>query len=281
MIFLISLGARGHSGSHATPYVWNTEVHVWAGLFLFLGLYLLGWSKAKTGMGLKKERLALFALGWSALAAALLSPVDSVSGSLAWVHMVQHTLIMMVAAPLIALAAPEFFGVFALFPLKKRLSKNARQGARALIKLTRFKNPFAAWCLYALTLWIWHIPSFYESALDIPLLHDFQHIAFFGSSFLFWRVVLYPFSKKLESAAALLYLFISMLHAMALGVLMALSPVPWYAPYKRSAPQFGYTALEDQQLAGLIIWMPAGISFLIAALNAMRKALVERPKQRI
>lgn len=252
----------------------NQEPHVWAGLAVFCALYALGRREAPKNTS-SRTSLVAFAAGMASLALALLSPIDYYSEALAWVHMLQHTLILMVAAPLIAMAGPEFYGIY-LLP-----SPRGRARAGDLIKLfnktatkaARWKRPLAALLLYAAVLWIWHIPKFYEEALANGLLHDFQHLGFFAASFFFWRIVLYPFAKTAPPPAAFLYLFVSMIHAMALGALMALSPAAWYAPYKETAPGFGLTPLEDQQLAGFIMWMPAGLSFIAAALYSMKRAL--------
>jgi putative membrane protein len=142
----------------------------------------------------------------------------------------------------------------------------------------QFSYSLSIFWLYTVTLWIWHIPVLYESALSNSLVHDLQHLSFFFTSYLFWILILDPFAKKtLKPEISLVYLFVSSIHAMVLGVLMALSPRVWYEPYLKTAPLLGWDSLQDQQLAGLIMWMPAGISYLLAAIYMFAKIL--RPSE--
>jgi putative membrane protein len=119
-------------------------------------------------------------------------------------------------------------------------------------------HPFLIWLLFALTLWGWHHPRLYQSALRDPLLHDAQHLSFFVAACLFWRVCLDPFSRhSLCPAIAVLYLFTTSLHASALGVFLTLAPQAWYDEYSGRVETWGLTQLQDQQLAGLIMWLPS------------------------
>ena len=122
------------------------------------------------------------------------------------------------------------------------------------------------WALYAVGLWIWHLPYLYEWALQDPLVHDIEHLTFFIVSCLFWRVTLdVRVHLTLNPAASVLYLFTTSLHTMALGVLMALSPRVWYKVYVGRTEGWGLSPLEDQQLAGLIMWMPGCIVYAVVA----------------
>ena len=127
-------------------------------------------------------------------------------------------------------------------------------------------QPLLMWGLFALTLWLWHLPALYEAALHHPMLHQVQHLAFFVSSCLFWRVVLDPLSRlRLIPILGVLYLFTTSLHASILGVFMALAPSAWYPFYTDKTGAWHLTPLEDQQLAGLIMWMPACMIYALAA----------------
>ena len=126
--------------------------------------------------------------------------------------------------------------------------------------------PFAAWLLHAAALWLWHLPGPYQAALGGEGIHALQHASFLGTGLLFWWALFHGREGRLGYGAAVFYLFATAMHSGALGALLALSPAPWYSAYGDAAAAWGLTALEDQQLAGLIMWVPAGLSYLAAGL---------------
>ncbi|HYX32469.1 MAG TPA: cytochrome c oxidase assembly protein [Oligoflexus sp.] len=224
--------------------------------------YFRGWR-------LKGQRewrpLLFFAGGIGSVLAALLPPIDLLSEELLSIHMIQHMLLMMAAAPLFVFSYSDFFIRMGLARSSRRL---LWQTTRHLVGsgINRVTRPLLIAGLYALILWIWHLPYLYESALGNRLIHNVQHLAFFISSYFFWKVLLRRVGRPaLNPAAGVLYLFATSLHATALGVLMAMSPRIWYRFYAHTTGSHGLTALEDQQLAGYIMWMPAGLSYVLIA----------------
>lgn len=211
-------------------------------------------------------RIAAAAGGLLALLLALLSPLDPLSDWLASVHMVQHMLLIVVAAPLLAIGAPVTVFVWGL-PAHWR--RNYVRWLRPLIGRDPpgvwFRRPLIAWGIFAATLWFWHLPALYEAALRDQLIHDVEHLMFFGTALLYWRVLVGPAMQRLGPGAAVLYIFTTSLHSAALGALMAISPWVWYPEYNSRPIVFGLTALEDQQLAGVIMWMPACLVYVLAA----------------
>jgi cytochrome c oxidase assembly factor CtaG len=122
------------------------------------------------------------------------------------------------------------------------------------------------WLLFACALWSWHHPLLYQAALRDPLVHDAQHLTFFVVAALFWRLALDPFSRRrLHPVPAIGYLFVTSLHASVLGIFMALAPTSWYLDYTLRTPPFGLTPLADQQIAGLIMWVPACLLYPLVA----------------
>lgn len=232
--------------------MWNFDALILFSLLSVFLLYVIGRLKMRNK---NFWHSISFYTGLVVLFLALISPIDPLSDLLASVHMLQHTLLMMVAAPLMVVGAPTHTMLWVM----------PAAAGRKLLSVRRFIRPLLAWSLYSLTLWIWHLPYLYEAALQIPWVHDLQHLAFFITSFLFWSVLFDPFQRKLlHPGAGILYLFVASLHSMILGVLMALSPSVWYESYLETAPLYGLSALEDQQLAGLIMWMPAGLAYVVA-----------------
>jgi putative membrane protein len=201
------------------------------------------WRRAGPGRGIGFGNSASFIAGWLVVAAALLSPLHHLAERMLWAHMVQHELLMIVAAPLLVLGRPLEAWAWAL------------GGVRIPRVLS---DPVLAWGLHAGAIWAWHIPSLFEAAVRNPWLHLAQHASFFVPAAIFWWSVLSG-----RQLAAVLSLFTTMLHTGALGALMALSRGSWYPSYE----------LEDQQLAGLIMWVPAGIVYPLAALVLISRSL--------
>jgi putative membrane protein len=122
--------------------------------------------------------------------------------------------------------------------------------------------PASAWSFHAVALWLWHVPALFVAALDSEAIHVLQHTCFFTSALVFWWAAL---GRRLRApdATSIAMLFTTMLHTSALGLLLTFSTTPWYG----SAPDFlGLTALEDQQLGGLVMWVPGGLAYLVGGL---------------
>jgi cytochrome c oxidase assembly factor CtaG len=216
-------------------------------LVLAGGLYAAGlrrlWRRAGKGRGVGLTQAALFYAGCAVAAAALLGPLHHAAERLLWAHMVQHELLMVVAAPMIVLGRPVETWIWGL-----------PAGWRSAIHVPKiFSDPTFAWSVHAAAIWVWHAPGLFEAALANPWLHVAQHASFFATALVFWWSLLAPSHRHLAGIASL---FTTMLHTGALGALMALARGPWYP---------GFT-LEDQQLAGLVMWVPAGLAYPLAAL---------------
>ncbi len=270
---------------------WNWDPVILLNLVLLFWLYQRGWQKLQLGHASHSGRSSETArqrltVPWrrtvlvgaiGVLALALISPLDLLGEQLGWAHMVQHMVLMTVAAPLLMLAAPGLICLCGLPPAARRLCLAIRRRLGRDFQRWTW-SPLAVWFLYAVATWGWHLPEFYQAALRDPWIHDLQHLTFFISACLFWRVLLDPMGRrKLAGGLAVLYLFTTTLHATVLGVLMTLAPVAWYGDYERTVHWWGLSALEDQQIAGLIMWMPACATYLIVAIALFAKALEERP----
>lgn len=193
------------------------------------------WHRAGQGRGIARVQAASFAAGIALLALAVVSPLHQAAERLLWAHMVQHELLMVLAAPLLVLGRP--MQAFAhVLPLRvPRL----------------LADPLLAFGAHALAIWLWHLPPLFDAALAAEAWHFVQHASFLASALLFWWTI-----AARADLAALASLFGTMVHTGALGALLAFARVPWYP---------GFT-LEDQQLAGLIMWVPAGLAYPAAAL---------------
>jgi cytochrome c oxidase assembly factor CtaG len=126
--------------------------------------------------------------------------------------------------------------------------------------------PFVAWLIHAVVLWGWHVPFLFQSTLESEWIHAAQHASFFGSALLFWWAILHGRERAAGSGAAVLYLFTTALHSSLLGALLTFARSVWYPVYNGTTLSWGLTPLEDQQLGGLIMWVPAGVVYIVAAL---------------
>jgi cytochrome c oxidase assembly factor CtaG len=218
-------------------------------------------------------RTVCFAAGLATVVAALLSPLDARSAELLSAHMVQHLLLVVVAAPLLVLGAPAVPLLLAL-PTGTRRDLHALGAKPFVATITRtFRRPVVAWALHVVTLWTWHVPNFYEAAVRTDALHALEHASFLGTALLFWLVVLGPNRhRRLGGGAEILYVFTAGLQSAILGALFTFAASPLYPTYVRLAGGAS-AALRDQQIAGLVMWIPAGVVYLGAAAGLFVKWL--------
>lgn len=223
------------------------------------------WHRAGRGHGVGVRRASAFAAGWAVLVVAFVTPLDPLGSVLFSAHMVQHELLMLVAAPLLVLGRPLASWAWALPRAWRRSTGRFFHHPAWRVPWLSATGPLAAWLLHALALWLWHIPALFEAALDNAFVHALQHLSFLLTALLFWWSLLGPATRR-HHGIALVSLFTTMAHTGALGALLALARTPWYATYFATTAPFGFTALEDQQLGGLIMWVPAGGVYLLCGL---------------
>jgi putative membrane protein len=262
---------------------WNWDPVLLLNLSVLVWLYSRGWrllvQRSASSKIVNPLRGSVFALGMIVIVAALISPLDPLSGQLGWAHMVQHMLLMTVAAPLLMASSPALICLYGLPDGTRQIMLRFRRRFGQLSRRWLW-DPLVIWSTYAIAMWIWHVPALYEAALRDPVVHDLQHLTFFISACLFWRLLLDPVSRlTLHGGIAVLYLFTTTLHATVLGVFMTISPSVWYPEYEGQTHWWGLTALEDQQLAGLIMWMPACAAYAVVAVGLFARALEERTKE--
>jgi putative membrane protein len=221
------------------------------------------WRAAGIGKGITRTEALAFAGGWITLVVALEGPLHELSERLLSAHMVQHELLIVVAAPLIAFSSP-FIAFAWIAGRRPRLTAGLSTIAARIHFLTA---PAFVWLLHALALWIWHLPSLYEAAVADETLHAIEHSCFFGTALLFWWGIAHGRYGRLGSGAAVIYVFATALHSGALGALLTFSSRLWYPIYDVTTPGGWLTPLEDQQMAGLIMWIPSGVIFVVVGLG--------------
>jgi putative membrane protein len=192
-------------------------------------------------------------------------------------HMVQHEVLMVVAAPLLVIGRPLAVWVWGLPAAWRQPAARATRLPAVRGLWTFLTYAPAAWALHGIVLWAWHLPALFEAALRNPWVHTAQHLSFFFTALLFWWA---PLGSRSQTGrgASMLYLFTTMVHTGALGALLTLSPTIWYPAYGPTAAALGVDPLEDQQLGGLVMWVPAGLAYLFAGIACAASALSGRAR---
>ena len=254
---------------------WELEPGVLAPIVASAVLYGYGvrtlWRNG-AGRGVRRWEVGAFAAGMVTLALALLSPLHQASEELFTAHMIQHELLMVLAAPLLVLGRPAVVMLWA-FPARGRArvaeAIRSRSWRAAWSALSR---PFDAWLIHGVAIWCWHLPVLFQATLRSELVHSAQHLSFVGSALLFWWAIIHP-PRRSALGLSILYLFTTAVHTAVLGALMTFARSPWYPSYASSAAAWGLSPIEDQQLAGLVMWVPASFAYLVAALLVLRRWL--------
>jgi putative membrane protein len=214
---------------------------------------------------------------------ALLSPLDALAHRLFVAHMVQHMLLVVLAAPALLLADP-FPALLWALPAKAR-----RWGGTLLTRGAPVRGMWramtrapVAWLAYAAVLGVWHLPPAYDATLRDPLLHDLQHLGFFGSALLFWWPVINPAPRvgaALHPSRRVVYLVAGALQSAMLGLLLAASPTVLYSSYSAERRPGGLTPLDDQALGGVVMWGVTGAVDMLAVILLLNRyfALDEAP----
>jgi putative copper resistance protein D len=207
-------------------------------------------------------RGAAFLGGLATLAVALMSPIEAYEGSLFSVHMLQHMLLELVAAPLLLLGAPATLALRAASP-------SVRRGLLAVLHsraVSVLSFPLLAWVLFAAVNWGWHFSSLYDQALENRWLHDLQHLSFLGAALLFWWPVIGadPARWRLPHPVRLFYLFLAMPQNSFLGIALMSAPVALYPHYLTNLRDWGPTPIADQNVGGMLMWVGGDVVFLLA-----------------
>lgn len=247
---------------------WPLDPWTVAPLLLCGAVYLRGWlhlhSRAPHHFG--PAQVGAFLAGLFALFLALASPVEPFAALLLQVHMIQHLLLMAVAPPLLWLGAP-------LLPLLRGLpAPFRRDGLGPFLRSPQLHacwrwltRPVVAWTLFITATWLWHAPSLYELALRSASWHYAEHACFFGTGLLFWYPVVQPYPSRPRSSRWLVvpYLLLADIQNTILSAVLAFADRVIYPHYAAAPRLWGLSALEDQAAAGVIMWVPGSIVYLI------------------
>jgi cytochrome c oxidase assembly factor CtaG len=248
-----------HAGAPLRPHdawaAWQFDPFVIASLVAVGVLHWRGWRPADG-----TDRALAWWAGWVALVIALVSPVDAVAGVLVSAHMVQHVLLVAVAAPLLAASAP---GAALLRgaprPLRRfAVSVPSRLGV-GIEGLRLLRGAAARWLIFVGAFWLWHASVLYGAAVDSSWIHALEHASFLVTALALWSVLLGPRRVRVDRGQAVVMVFLLGLQSVLLATLITFASTPWYEPYSSPAPGWGLEPLADQQLAGVVMWVPSGL----------------------
>jgi putative membrane protein len=260
-----------HPGQPPAPHdlwgAWNLDPVLLGGFLLAAWAYRRGHASGPR-RPVDTWRARCFTVALVALGLALLSPLDALSNALASAHMVQHLLLLLVAAPLLALSAPSS-AILRGSPLAARRASGRWRRRVGLThgNLGVLRHPAAAWLLSVGVVWFWHAATPYDAALDNQLLHVLEHASFLVTAVLFWHAVIgVRGAARVSGGLGVLLVFAMAMQSVFLAALLTFARRPWYSGYATTTAPWGLDPLTDQQVAGVIMWIPAGGIYLAAAL---------------
>jgi putative membrane protein len=252
------------------PVTWTFEPVTIALMVISSGWYVAGVIAARRHSASPSAfpwwQIAAFAAAMISLAVALISPLDWLSDILFSAHMTQHEILMLVAAPLLVLAQPLLAFLWAV-PRSYRRAVGAKVRTPAIARGWRLlTGPLMVFGLHGIALWIWHAPVLFEAALHHEGIHAVQHVSFVLTAALFWWGMIHGRYGRAGYGAAVAYVFLTALHSTVLGALLTVAPAAWYRSYEATAAARHLDAVADQQLAGLVMWVPSGVIFIVGGL---------------
>lgn len=263
---------------------WQLDPGLLLGLALTVTLYLLGVRRAGRRSGHPRSgwpltRTVAFLAGLAAVAVALESGLDGYAAELLSIHMVQHLVLALVAAPLLLAGAPVTLALRSLPRDPRRWLARALRGPTARVLAHRGTGLLALGISMLLT----HLTPLYGWALEHPLVHDAEHLLYLGCGLLFWAVLVAPGPpvRRVDGMAQVLYLSVGMPLMSAVGVVLEADPTARFNQYLAPARRLGVSALSDQRLAGALMWIAGGLAMGVIGLGMAWRALVAEERRAV
>ncbi len=256
-----------------TQWDWEPSILIIAALVTGSYLYAIGPLRKKNGLAPATHgQVFAFLLGVVLMVLALISPLDELGDSYLFsAHMVQHLFLTTVGPPLLLLGIPEW--------MAEPLLRNP-----AIFRIARlFTLPAVAFVLFNADFWLWHAPPLYDATLENEAIHILEHVTFIVFGLLFWWPIFSPLKRglpRLPLGGQILYLFLSGMPMVALSAGLTFAP-PLYAPYLTAPRVWGISPAMDQQLGGLIMWVPGSLfTIVIVSILFIRWMLQQETRQR-
>jgi len=257
----------------ALDYSWSFAPVVLVSLAGYLGVYVVRWRTSRREGGARAAsgwRLAAWCGGVATLFVALVSPVDVLGEQLASMHMVQHLLIADIAAILLTLGLTRHI----LRPATRRIHRIERAAGP-------FASPWFGVVAYVGAMWLWHVPYFYDAAVSHPFVHTLEHLTFAAAGLLYWWHLLSPIRSRLRlgGMGPIAYMASTKILVGLLGIALAFAPELLYESYDNAGSRWGMSALDDQNVAGLIMALEQSIVMGIALAWLFARMLAESEEE--
>lgn len=248
---------------------WTFDPLALSSVVLSTSVYLKGlrnlWRSAGLYSGISRIEALAFAAGQASLLLALTSPLDKLSDILFSAHMLQHEFLLVVAPPLVIWGRPIVALCWAFPPAQRAALLRWFGNSRLAAVWNGLTAPLVVLMLHTVVLWVWHVPALFEAALASEAVHAVQHASFFATAAIFWWGILRGRYGRGGYGLAAAFVFATMMHTSVLGALLTVASRLWYPMYAARGRPFDIDAVADQELAGLIMWVPAGVLLTLLA----------------
>jgi putative membrane protein len=230
------------------------------------GLFVL-WRSAGVGAGIRRREASAYYLGQLSLLVALVSPIDRLSDLLFSAHMTQHEILLVIAPPLVVLGRPIVALAWAFGEGRRARTMRALDSPLVSRIWRLLSAPLVILIVHGSVLWLWHIPFLFEAALRSEGVHALQHASFFLTAVVFWWGIVRGRYGRGGYGMAAAFVFATAMHTSVLGALLTVASRLWYPLYSARGAPWAVNVLEDQELAGLIMWVPAGVLLSLLSLG--------------
>lgn len=267
-LFWVQRAFAHELGQHRPDLTWSFDPLILGALAIAAVWYGSGyWRLKREGIDrvLRRREIICYTAGLAVLFVALISPLDPLGEQLFCAHMVQHLLLLMAAPPLLVMGRPPVAFLWAFpGPVRRRIGR--AWAAAGLARTTGvLMHPITVWIAFSGSFVFWHVPAAYQWALADETIHTVEHLCFLVTALAFWSIVIAPSGRRtLNYGASLLFVATTAVLSGLPGALMIFAPRPLYPAHAHTAAEWGLTLMQDQQLAGLIMWIPAGLGYVVA-----------------
>lgn len=293
IIALTPLISEAHTRPRPTPEnvwsAWYVDPIVAVSMFLASWLYLRGvrelWSTAGRGKVISTRQRNSWYWAMATLVIALFSPLDALGGALFSAHMVQHLILFVVAPWLLAYARPGlgiWWGISTR--LRKRIGGGVGSSGVVQVLHKASRSPVLIVFIFTAVLWLWHTPALYNAALRSDFIHAVEHFSFMAGAYLLWSWLISvqhgtsgPNANR--QGLAILIVFITVMQSGVLGAILTFSRKPLYEMHEGYTAVWRLSLLQDQQIAGILMWVPMGLTFTLVALLLFRSWLLASERQ--
>ena len=290
---LAPLLAQAHTRPRPTPEniwaAWYLDPVIAISMLVGSWLYLRGvrdlWSTVGQDKLISSRQRTSWIVAMASLAIALFSPLDALGGALFSAHMVQHLILFVVTPWLLAYARPGL-GIWWGIPATWRSRIGSGVGSSGVIRVLHqaSRNPIVIVTMFTAVLWLWHTPALYNAALRSDFVHAVEHFSFMAGAYLLWSWLLSVHYGTTGPGAnrqglAILIVFVTVMQSGVLGAILTFSRNPLYDMHEGYTQAWGLSLLQDQQLAGVLMWVPMGLTFTLVALLLFRSLLIASERQ--